>query len=107
MDFTGLWRLESRSQGDSPRVGHRLHPHGRMGEKALQGLLYKGTGTSLMVQWLRLHTPNAGDPGSIPGQGTGAHMAQIRVGMLQLNILRASTKIKDATTATVLSQPNK
>ena len=25
-------------------------------------------GTSLVVQWLRLHTPNAGGPGSIPGQ---------------------------------------
>ena len=23
-----------------------------------------------MVQWLRRHTPNAGDMGSIPGQGT-------------------------------------
>ena len=27
-------------------------------------------GTSLAVQWLRLHTPNAGGTGSIPGQGT-------------------------------------
>ena len=27
-------------------------------------------GTSLVVQWLRLHTSNAGDPGSIPGRGT-------------------------------------
>ena len=25
-------------------------------------------GTSLVVQWLRLCTPNAGEPGSIPGQ---------------------------------------
>ena len=25
---------------------------------------------SLVVQWLRLHTPNAGGRGSIPGQGT-------------------------------------
>ena len=25
--------------------------------------------TSLAVKWLRLHTPNAGDRGSIPGQG--------------------------------------
>ena len=30
-------------------------------------------GTSLVVQWLRLHTPNAGGPGSIPGQGTRSH----------------------------------
>jgi len=26
-------------------------------------------GTSLLVQWLRLSTPNAGGLGSIPGQG--------------------------------------
>ena len=29
-----------------------------------------GVGDSLVVQWLRLHAPNAGDPGSIPCQGT-------------------------------------
>ena len=28
------------------------------------------SGTSLVVQWLRLCTPNAGHPGLIPGQGT-------------------------------------
>ena len=27
-----------------------------------------------MVQWLRLHAPNAGGPGSVPGQGTRSHM---------------------------------
>ena len=31
-------------------------------------------GTSLVVQWLRLYIPNAGGPGSIPGQGTRSHM---------------------------------
>ncbi|TEA34456.1 hypothetical protein DBR06_SOUSAS23310014, partial [Sousa chinensis] len=30
--------------------------------------------TSLVVQWVRLHTPNAGGPGSIPGQRTRSHM---------------------------------
>ena len=30
--------------------------------------------TSLVVQWLRLCEPNAGGPGSIPGQGTRSHM---------------------------------
>ena len=28
-----------------------------------------------LAQWLRLHVPNAGGPGSILGQGTGSHMA--------------------------------
>ena len=36
--------------------------------------------TSLVVQWLRLHAPNAGDPGLIPGQGTRSHMPQLRPG---------------------------
>ena len=41
-------------------------------------------GTSLVVQWLRLHDPNAGTSGSIPGQGTRSRMAQLRVHMPQL-----------------------
>ena len=28
------------------------------------------SGTSLVVQWVRFHAPNAGCLGSIPGQGT-------------------------------------
>ena len=45
-----------------------------------------------MVQCLRIHTPNAGDPGAIPGQGTGSQMLQLRVHMPQLKILCAPTK---------------
>ena len=30
--------------------------------------------TSLVVQWPGLYAPNAGDPGSIPGQGTRSHI---------------------------------
>ena len=52
--------------------------------------------TSLVVQWLRLHAPNAGGLGSIPGQGTESHMTQLRVRMLQLKILHAATKIPHA-----------
>ena len=32
------------------------------------------SGTSLVVQWLRLHAPNAGGLRLIPGQGTRPHM---------------------------------
>ena len=35
-------------------------------------------GTSLVVQCLRLHAPNARGPGSIPGEGTRSHMLQLR-----------------------------
>ena len=45
----------------------------------------KGLVRLLVVQWLRLYTPNAGGRGSIPGQGTESHM-------LQLKILHATTK---------------
>ena len=44
------------------------------------GLLTAGTrkmcvqGTSLVVQWLRLRTPNVGGPGLIRGQETRSHM---------------------------------
>ena len=47
--------------------------------------------TSLVVQWLRLHTPSEGDQGSIPGQGTRAHMPQWRQ-----KILHAETKTQDS-----------
>ena len=50
------------------------------------------TGTSLLVQWLRLHTPNAGGPGSIPGQGTRSHMLQLNIPYTEMKIPLAATK---------------
>ena len=40
---------------------------------------FKILGTSLVVQWLRLHALNAQDLVSIPGWGTRFHMPQLRV----------------------------
>ena len=37
---------------------------------------YRHLGTSLVIQQLRLCTPNTGRPGSIPGRGTRSHMLQ-------------------------------
>ena len=37
-------------------------------------LKYIAIGTSLVAQWLRPHTPNAGGPGSFPAQGNRSHM---------------------------------
>ena len=45
------------------------------------------------VQWLRLHTPNAEGPGSLPGQETRSHWTQLRVHRQQLKIPR--TQLKD------------
>ena len=36
------------------------------------------TGTSLMVQWLRRHAPNAAGPGSVPVQRTRSRMPQLK-----------------------------
>ena len=52
-------------------------------KKSLVGMM----GMSLVVQWLRCHTPSAGGPGSIPGQGSRFHMQQLSVCMPQLKIL--------------------
>ena len=54
--------------------------------------IIKVRGTSLVVQWLRLHAPNAGGPGLIPGQGTRSHMLQLRVRMPQIKIPHATSK---------------
>ena len=53
-----------------------------------------GLRTSLVVQWLRLHAPNAGGLGSIPGQGTRSHMPQQRICRPQgrLKMLHATMK---------------
>ena len=50
-------------------------------------------GTSLVVQWLKLHTPNAGGPGSIPGEETRSHMLQLRIHMPQVKILHAARRV--------------
>ena len=42
------------------------------------------SGTSLVVQWLRLHAPNAGGPGSIPGQGTKIPQLSLRATTTEL-----------------------
>ena len=44
--------------------------------------LLKRDETSLVVQWLRLHAPNAEGRSSIPGQETRSHRSQLRVPML-------------------------
>ena len=37
------------------------------------------SGTSLVIHCLRICAPNAGGPGSIPGQGTRSHMLQLKI----------------------------
>ena len=64
-------------------------------------------GTFLVVQWVRLLAPNAGDLGLIPVQETGSHMPHLRVCMPQLKrFLMLKLKIPQAT-KTCCSQINK
>ena len=65
----------------------------RVKSNKLNITLHKGkSGTSLLVQWLRLHAPNAGGSGSIPDQGTRSYTPQLRSFMPQLKILHVPTK---------------
>ena len=45
-----------------------------------------------MAQWLSLHPPNAGEPGSVPGERMRSHTPQLRVSMPQLKMPHAATK---------------
>jgi hypothetical protein len=55
-------------------------------------------GTSQVVQWLKLRATNAGDTGSIPGQGIRAHTSQLRIHMPKLKkIPHAARKTEDPT----------
>ena len=91
-----------------PTTSHLIIIH--MTFLSLQGFQAVKTlcaGTSLVVQWLRLHIPNAGSLGSIPGRRTRFHMLQLSLnfGMkdptchkrkslhARLKILSAATKI--------------
>ena len=69
----------------------------------LQSLYNTTLGTSLEVQWLRLHTHNAGGPGSIPGRGTRSHIPAATK-ILHTATKHAATKIPRATTKTRSSQ---
>ena len=83
-DREGTWGLPpsphmglgSTVQSETQLSAVRLFLH----ELAVQrSFLFKNSvpDTSLVFQWLRPCTPNAGGPGSIPGQGTRPHMPQL------------------------------
>ena len=46
-----------------------------------------------MIQWLRLHTPDAGGPGSVPGQRARTCMLQLRHNMVkEINLFLKTIK---------------
>ena len=46
--------------------------------KKTQLLKTMDPGTSLVVQWPRIHTSNAGGMGSVPGRGAESYMPQLK-----------------------------
>ena len=62
-------------------------------------------GTCLVVQWLRLHTPNAGAWGSIPGQGTRSHMWQLRPAAAAAKSLQLCPTLCDPTDSSPPGSP--
>lgn len=70
----------SENGRDSPGGWQRrkLKCHLRVPQHLFIYFLKQKTGTSLMVQWLGLHIPNAGGPSLIPAQGTRSRMPQLR-----------------------------
>ena len=73
----------------SVRCKHTALSLGESYQDTAQSVKNLSSGTSLVVQRLRLPSPNAGGLGSIPGQGTRPHM-------LQLKILHATGKTEDS-----------
>ena len=67
--------LGSQMTADSD-CSHEVERRLLLGRKAMTNLdsVLKSKGTSLVAQWLRLCSPNAGGLGSIPGRGTGFYM---------------------------------
>lgn len=63
--FSLLSRAKEEQEGDYNKNWHLCHK--------MKGVMH---GTSPVVQWLRLHAPNEGGRGSIPGRGTGSHVRQ-------------------------------
>ena len=61
----------------------------------------------MVVQWLRLHAPNAGRQGSSPDEGTGYHMLKLKIPKPQQRskIPRASIKTQHRQTAQTVKNP--
>lgn len=52
--------------------------------KKKEGVKNGCLGTSLVIQWLRHHTPDTEGPVLIPSQGTRSHMPWLRPGAAKL-----------------------
>ena len=56
------------------KEGHYIIIKGSTHQEDITIINIYAPGTSLVVQCVRLHAPNVGGPGSIPGRGTRSHV---------------------------------
>ena len=75
---------EKQSPGSEAAAALRSHQMGGCGPQR-RGAAHSGH-PSIVVQWLRLHTPNGG------GLGTRSHMLQLGVHMPQIKSLPSATE---------------
>ena len=80
----GSWQATAHGTGDgeSETTEQLSTPHPKRDQESLTNLIRSGS-SLLVVQWLRLPTPNAGDLSSVPGLGTRSHMPQLRPGTVR------------------------
>jgi len=69
---------ERRSPGEHTKNKTWILKTSNTGLTVLSELINIWTGTSLVVQRLKPHVPNAGGPGLTLGQGTRSHMPQLK-----------------------------
>ena len=75
-----------RWRGGQRRAAERKGKGKEEMRRELGRVIKRWSGTSLVVQWLRLGAPRAGDLGLIPGQG--AHMPQLKTWPSQINVFK-------------------
>ena len=99
------WQVGWNTWRPSPSVptvlnmgrGQRRDPasykqHGQAHSWSRNALLFKSTHGDFPSGPVAVCAPNAGGPGSIPGQGTRSQVLKLRVCMPQLKLPRAATK---------------
>ncbi|CAN0464728.1 unnamed protein product [Rangifer tarandus platyrhynchus] len=84
MTYTYLWPSDSTSR-DLPNRNMYACDQNTCSRIFIEG-------TTLVVHWLRLCTPNAGSPSLIPGQGAIAYLPQLKIPHATAKILSATTK---------------
>ena len=81
------WQARTSQQSRPSLPYLEKSPHSSPAWPKINKYIFKWiAGTSLVVQWLRLHALSAGILGLTPGQGTRSHMPQLKISHATMNI---------------------